>query len=212
MTATLPLRERKKLLTRQALARAAIRLFHEQGYEATTVEQIAAAADCSHMTFFRYFGTKEDVVFYGVAERLTALRAALDRPRDGRSPTGAFVRQAIVRASAELIEVEQATIDLWLTEPALRRRFLEFCCQFEEVIAAFYAKERGVEPDRDLYSQTMAGALIGAFQAALRVHHAEGGGFAGLVDDAIRLVQDGPTRSRATKSPSPRGPGSDKGQ
>jgi hypothetical protein len=74
------------------------------------------------------------------------------------------------------------------------------------VIAAFYAKERGVEPDRDLYSQTMTGALIGAFQAALRVHHAEGGDFAGLVDDAIRLVQDGPGKAQATKSPSPRGP------
>ncbi|RZS41337.1 TetR family transcriptional regulator [Herbihabitans rhizosphaerae] len=56
------LRERKKAKTRAALREHAMRLFEEQGYAATTVEQIAEAAEVSPSTFFRYFPTKEEVV------------------------------------------------------------------------------------------------------------------------------------------------------
>lgn len=58
----LGLRERKKRQTRERIRACAIRLFLDRGYENTTVAEIAAAADVSHMTFFRYFPTKQDVV------------------------------------------------------------------------------------------------------------------------------------------------------
>jgi AcrR family transcriptional regulator len=59
MEATMTLRERKKLATWRAIQSAALQLFDEQGYEATTVEQIAAAANVSRATFFNYFAGKD---------------------------------------------------------------------------------------------------------------------------------------------------------
>jgi AcrR family transcriptional regulator len=58
------LRERKKQRTKEAIQREAMRLFKRQGYEETTIEQIASAAEISPSTFFNYFPTKEDVVIY----------------------------------------------------------------------------------------------------------------------------------------------------
>ena len=95
------LRERKKAKTRAAIRQHALRLFREQGYSATTVEQIAAAAEVSPATFFRYYPTKEDVVLQDDMDVVTlaaleaqpaglgpiaAMRAATGRCSTGRSP------------------------------------------------------------------------------------------------------------------------------
>src|ERR1700759_975209 len=86
------LRERKKARTRASLREHALRLFREQGYQATTVEQIAAAAEVSPSTFFRYFPTKEDVVLQDDMD--TRMLEALARQPSELSPIAA-VRAAM---------------------------------------------------------------------------------------------------------------------
>ncbi|MEV0620495.1 TetR/AcrR family transcriptional regulator [Nonomuraea sp. NPDC050404] len=86
------LRERKKRQTRQALMDAAGRLFDEQGYEATTVDQIAAAAGVSTRTFFTYFRHKADVIRTNSVERVDAGVAAILARRPGEAPAELLAR------------------------------------------------------------------------------------------------------------------------
>ena len=71
------LRERKKQRTREQIVEAAMKLFAERGYHATTIADIAEAADVAPRTFFSYFPSKEAVVFHNVDRNLDALAAAL---------------------------------------------------------------------------------------------------------------------------------------
>jgi AcrR family transcriptional regulator len=99
----LGLRERKKLQTRAALIEAALALCDRQGFEATTVEQIAAAVDISPRTFNRYFATKEEVVLGPIEDMVTAVVAALDKqPRTGNEI------EALCRAHIQVFEQAQA--------------------------------------------------------------------------------------------------------
>jgi AcrR family transcriptional regulator len=94
------LRERKKVKTRVTIEDAALSLFEEQGYEATTVEEIAAAAEVSTTTFFRYFPTKADVLLSEHGQQLPALhRSILSRPSD----------------ESDLVAVWRAVTDEWLS-------------------------------------------------------------------------------------------------
>jgi AcrR family transcriptional regulator len=76
-TAPQGLRARKRQQTRERLTRAAMALFLERGFEATTLDDIATAADISRRSFFHYFASKEDVVFAWHEDSMTALIAAV---------------------------------------------------------------------------------------------------------------------------------------
>src|SRR5215470_7669638 len=104
--ATPGLRERKKAKTRAAIQRHALQLFREQGYEATTVEQIAEAAEVSPSTFFRYFRTKEDVALYDDLDPLFI--AAFEAQPAELSPVQAMRRAwRQVFTSVPTVETEQ---------------------------------------------------------------------------------------------------------
>lgn len=119
------LRERKKEQTRGALAAAAAHLFTQRGYEATTVEDIAAAADVSPRTFFRYYPAKEDVV----TEIFQS--AGFDSYVDARPP-GEPVTESLRAAAFSLLQTcadapapALAVLHMIATRPELRTRFAE---------------------------------------------------------------------------------------
>ena len=155
------LRERKKAKTRAAIREHAFRLFREQGYDATTVEQIAAAAEVSHTTFFRYFPTKEDVVLQDDMELLwlDALRA---QP-PGIPPVEALrasLHDAFARLSPGDLAKIRETTDFALSVPAVRARMLDELARTIQVMAAAIAERAGRSPD-DFEIRTLAGAALG---------------------------------------------------
>ncbi len=98
-------RERKKRETRRRLMESALRLFQEQGYDATTVEQIAAAADVAKGTFFNYFQTKEAIIPSLIEWRLQRLHEVLEQARAaGESPIARLKRALVLIASEPLVD------------------------------------------------------------------------------------------------------------
>jgi AcrR family transcriptional regulator len=163
----LGLRERKKLKTRAAIREHALRLIRAQGYPATTVEQIAAAAEVSPSTFFRYFPTKEDAVLYDPYDPLLA-EAFRAQPDDLR-PLPAL-RGAIRAVSAEFpgdeAEWTRNLLALILTVPELRARFLAELARSVSVLADLVAERVG-RPADDLAVRCFAGAVVGTILAVL---------------------------------------------
>ncbi len=116
-------RQRKKTATRDRIRASALRLFHEQGYDATTVEQIAAAAGVSHMTFFRYFPTKEEVA---LSDGYDPLIAGMIAGTPATWPVTDRVRAALVDGFRQIYDTIRDTLlaqtKLIVTTPALRER------------------------------------------------------------------------------------------
>jgi AcrR family transcriptional regulator len=97
---TIGLRERKKARTREALQEAAMERFSRQGFDGTTVEEIAEACEVSPRTFFRYFPTKEDVLFADAEARRERLLAVIaERPVD--EPAFGALRAAMRTLAAD---------------------------------------------------------------------------------------------------------------
>jgi AcrR family transcriptional regulator len=187
------LRERKKQKTRWAIQEQALRLFAEQGYDATTVEQIAAAAEISPSTFFRYFPTKEDVVVEDEYDAI--LLAGLDSAPAELSPVGA-VRYAVRAAFAGFDAAEQHKMKertrLVMSVPALRARTLDNVLAGVEMVAEPLARRMGVGAG-DYRVRCLAGACIGVVLVASAEWIGNDGeaDFAKLMDEALAHLESG---------------------
>jgi AcrR family transcriptional regulator len=116
-------RQAKKTATRDRIRASALRLFGEQGYDATTVEQIAAEAGVSHMTFFRYFPAKEDVA---LSDGYDPLIVAMLEQTPASWPLIRRIRAVLVDGFRQVYDAERDTLlaqnTLIVTTPALRER------------------------------------------------------------------------------------------
>lgn len=164
------LRSRKRRLRKSAIEEAALRLFEGQGFEATTVDQIAGAADVSPRTFFHHFASKEDVVlgdFEARFERLIELLCS----RIGQDHPSAAIRRALLEV-AEDYETEREQIllrtKLMLASPAVHARSLEMQARWEDKVATTFAARFGVDTDSDPRPRIFAAVTLGAMRIAQR--------------------------------------------
>jgi AcrR family transcriptional regulator len=186
------LRERKKAKTRAAIQEHALRLFQEQGYDATTVEQIAEAAEVSPSTYFRYFPTKEEVVLYD------ALDPVFIAEFEAQPPELTLIqamREAMIAVFTTLPHEEIAK--QWerglliLSVPELRMRFWDQIAESFQMFAAVIAKRVG-RPANDPAVLTFTGALGGAILAAMFANiNTLQENYTGVIDSALAYLEAG---------------------
>jgi AcrR family transcriptional regulator len=184
------LRERKKEQTRAAIQREALRLIAERGYEATTCEQIAAAAEVSAATLFRYFPTKEDIVLQdGYDPVLEA--AVVARPAS--EPPLVAVRHGFADALAEVFPRETEPVRrrtaLILSVPALRSRAREQNASLVAHLQRALARRGGVDVG-PLGVEVAAASCAAAVSVAVERWATDGGDLPRLVDDAFAALAD----------------------
>jgi len=159
------LRERKKARTRASIREHALRLFRENGYQRTTVEQIAAAAEVSPSTFFRYFPTKEDLVLQDDMD--TRMVEAFERQPPGLGPVAAVraaAREVFGSYSEADLDVIRETSTLTVTVPEVRARAMDEFARTIAVISEALARRTG-RPADDLAVRAVAGAIIGVIMS-----------------------------------------------
>jgi len=186
------LRERKKAKTRLAIREHAMALFKDQGYDKTTVEQIAAAAEVSPSTFFRYFPSKEEVVLQDDYDAL--LIAAFHAQQVGVPPLQAL-RNAISEVFLSMPEGQQAQeaerIRLMTEVPELRARMLAQVSEMIQMLAEAVAERVGRQSD-DFEVRTFAGALVGvALGIAASSGDDPGNDYLEQFDRALALLEAG---------------------
>ena len=168
------LRARKKQKTREAIQRAALRLFTRQGYDETTVEDIAAAAEISPSTFFNYFPTKEDVVLYDMYDPI-AIGMVLNQPQDEPLPS---VARRVLQGLGEIFEADKEAIlargKIMMAVPELRSRMWDQIEQTQQIFVNALARRTGRKAT-DFELRVVTRSFIGAmYEAAMEWFRSNG--------------------------------------
>jgi AcrR family transcriptional regulator len=167
MTTGSGLRARKKQQTRETIHRAAMKLFAERGFDATTIADIAAAADIAPRTFFSYFESKEDAVFAKFADAFESFDRAMSERPPGTNALEALREWIVGMASGFMGDVETAKVEARLRResPAVAAADLRHVRQFERRLAEAVGEDFG-EPADALRPRLVAAAAIAALQAS----------------------------------------------
>jgi AcrR family transcriptional regulator len=149
------------------LIEAALCLFAEKGYEETTLAEIAAAVEVSPRTFFSYFATKEDVIFFDSPTRLDQALGMLAERRPGETAAELMLRvveHGLASAAApgdRAIRLSSTRIHLIMSVPALQARALHVLVDGQRQLAE--ALHRAYPQELDLVeASAIVGALVGA--------------------------------------------------
>ncbi|MER7924696.1 MULTISPECIES: TetR family transcriptional regulator [unclassified Streptomyces] len=189
------LRERTRAAMRAEVSDVAFRLFAEQGFESTTVEQIAAAAGLSRTTFFRYFGTKEEVVLGRVGEYGRQVADALAARPAGETPWYALRRAFDVITEAGPGGPGSPADMMRLLSQAclLMTRHWEKTQGWQSVIAPEVSRRLGgPDPVTDMRANALTAAAIACLDAATDAWIATGGtaSLPDLADQAMGCLHE----------------------
>lgn len=176
--------------TRAEIEAAAFDLFARKGFDETTVEDIAASAGIGRRTFFRYFGSKNDVVWGEFDAGLEHFRAALEASGAGR-PWMEQLRGAVVEFNAlepGQVAVHRARMELILHVPALQAYATLMYARWREIVTAFVARRTGTDPC-ELLPRLVGHATLAAAVAAYEQWLAEPGAeLDHLLDSCMRWL------------------------
>ena len=192
------LRERTRRAVRSELIAVAMDLFREKGFDATTIEEVAAAAGMSRRSFFRYFPSKEDVVLGHLDDLGEAVAAALTARPEGEDAWTALRRAFdVLVADTEAEPVRTLALMRMLdTSAVLKARFLERQMRLQEPLILEIAERLGLKGSTggvDPRPRAVIGAAQACIEAALEAWMAADGAppVRDLLDDAMRAVRPG---------------------
>jgi AcrR family transcriptional regulator len=190
------LREKKKARTRKLIFDVALKLFLKKGFASTTIEEIAQAADIAPRTFFRYFPTKEDVIFLGQDLEDQLVINALKRRHSRESNRDAFFR-AVRSLPLENNSLASGgslhkLIPMIISNAALLARAVQVVKTSQKrIVEGLVGSTASADDQRQ--AQMLVGAYIGAYIAAV-ISHLDTVGSADLrsiADEVAILIKNG---------------------
>lgn len=155
------LRARKRARTRDQIAEAAIKSFFEKGYDATTLEEIADAADVHKRTLLRYFPTKAHLVLHTQYAALEEFREMI--ATRGKTPVLELWREHVIAHARDMMRRGRLanTRAFASNEPAVGPAFLAIQAQYQDMIAEAMSADLGRDPAKDILTKVAAAALVG---------------------------------------------------
>lgn len=188
----------------EAVEKAALELLAERGFDDTSAEEIAAAAGISRRTFFRYFGTKNNIPFGNYAALLRELEDWLSTQPDDR-PMFDVIVDAVVRFNRVHTDgpvAHRERMELIMHTPALRANAALVNAEWQAVLARYAALRMG-EPPETLGPQLVAHVSLGAASAAYEQWlRDESSDLVEVIERAFEMAQRLPDLEAAAKAPS----------
>ncbi|WP_399892188.1 TetR/AcrR family transcriptional regulator [Streptomyces sp. BBFR51] len=188
MADTPTLRERARRAARAEITATAIQLFAENGFEATTIDQITTAVGISRRSFFHYFGSKEDLVLGDTEALGESVRAALEgRPEDESAWTAVRAAFLTLQPPESSPEERFVLVRIHHEAPSLRARHLEKHLRWQTLLAPDVQRRLGLPatPDPDPRALAFVAAALACFDAAVDAWYRSGG-----ADDPERLFDE----------------------